>query len=129
MLACPLVFLNFHVVVTGVPADNDYTFCMSNVTAGTCYFYVNQAADYLTARTRCRARGGQLIAYNTDQEQLDVGGWAWRCVAVHVFSAQQQGAVHPNASCPCCWLLLAAAGCCKLHGTQCARYSQCWGIT
>jgi hypothetical protein len=68
--------LNVSLRAAGVPADNDYTFCKSSVTPETCYFFVNQLVNFTIARSRCRTMGGQLAAYATDDEQLDVGGRA-----------------------------------------------------
>jgi hypothetical protein len=55
----------------GVPADNDYTFCTSNISAA-CYFYKSSALNYVSARAACKAQGGDLVSYNTEDEQQAV---------------------------------------------------------
>jgi hypothetical protein len=54
-----------------VPADNDRTFCTSNISAA-CYFYQSSALSYPNARAACKAMGGDLVSYNSEEEQQAV---------------------------------------------------------
>jgi hypothetical protein len=57
--------------LTCIPADNDRTYCNTNV-SNACYFYNSTAATYINAKASCAALGGFLAAYNSPEEQ--VGG-------------------------------------------------------
>jgi hypothetical protein len=53
----------------GLPADNDRTYCTSNVSAA-CYFYQPTAANYATAKAACLGMGGFLASWNSAHEQV-----------------------------------------------------------
>ena len=57
--------------VIGVPTDSDRVFCRNSMN-NTCYFYNSIGATYANAKAACKAKGGNLVSYNSAEEQLAV---------------------------------------------------------
>ena len=55
----------------GLPTDNDFIYCKHTL-GQACYFYRTQAATHSSAKSSCQAMGGNLVAWNSDEEQLEV---------------------------------------------------------
>ncbi len=72
-------------VPPGVPTDSDRVFCTSNASAS-CYFYDPWSKTYARAKAACAARGGYLVAYNSAEEQLQVGSKRGVCIDTCAFT-------------------------------------------
>jgi hypothetical protein len=57
---------------TGLPANDQFTFCPSAVNSTSCYFYNTSSQTYATHKSNCAKLGGYLISYNNPYEHLDV---------------------------------------------------------
>ena len=56
-----------------MPTDSDVVFCKINQNISeACYFYHKTAADYATAKAKCKSLGGDLVSWTSDEEQLTV---------------------------------------------------------
>ncbi len=85
-----------------MPADNDYTFCTSSISAA-CYLYKSSALPYPNARAACKALGGDLVSYNSDDEQQTVSNSTW---SPHAVPARIMRLAQPL---PCRWRLTSGA--------------------
>ncbi len=53
---------------TGLPANDMHYFCPN--TTGNCYFVNQTTASFGTHRNACKALGGDLVSWNSRQEQV-----------------------------------------------------------
>ncbi len=66
-------------VATGLPTQNDTTFCPLNQTS--CYLWQTAGSSFSDVSSVCLARGGYLVSY--------AGGWQQPCTAALLFMVQQ----------------------------------------
>jgi hypothetical protein len=63
-----------------MPTDSDVIFCkISSNISEACYFYQKTGASSAVAKTKCKSLGGDLVSWNSDEEQLTVSAAAVLC--------------------------------------------------